>query len=74
MREPDLKKEDYLYYFSSTTSTSSLDSQTVFFPGALNKCVFGLSKINSENIDSSPTSLKVTSTGSTTGPSLFTVT
>jgi hypothetical protein len=53
---------------------STLTPQSIFFPDALNKCVFGLSYLKTEDIDSSSTSLNVVKTSSPTGPSLYTLT
>lgn len=74
LRSPSLREDDYIFYVSDISSLTSIDTLSTFFPGAHNKCAFGLSKIKTGNLDDNPTSLKVTPTGSTAGLSVYTLT
>lgn len=73
MRDYELKKQDFIYYTSTSISLTVLDVDTIFFPGAEHTCALGLSKLKVNQIKDNPASLQLTLTGSAVGPTVFNI-
>jgi hypothetical protein len=54
-------------------SLVNLNARSIFFPNAVNKCVFGLSRLNTDAVSNSGLHLTITATGSVSGPTAFNI-